>query len=71
MVNLGPKLLQNIEGMQKQVLYYISLCIHKVYDALEWGGGLAILEGCGLGDQLFQLLTLYWYRSTMVVRVSG
>ena len=68
---LRAKLLQNIEVMQKEVLYYILLDIHKVYDALDWGGALKILEGCGVGTQVFQILTLYWHQATMVGRVSG
>ena len=36
LTNLGAKLLQNIEGMQKEVLYDIFVYIHKVYNALDW-----------------------------------
>ena len=71
MANLGAKLLQNIEGMRKEVLYDIFVCIHKVYDVMDWGHALAILEGCGVGPQVFQLLAQYWYRETMVTKVSG
>ena len=49
MANLGTKILQNIEGMRKEFLYDIFLYIHKVYDALDWGHDLAILEGCWVG----------------------
>ena len=71
MANLGAKLLQHIEDMKKEVLYGICVYIHKVYDALEWGSALAIHEGYGMGPQVFQLLTQYWYRATMVMRVNG
>ena len=40
MANLGAKLLQNIEGMHKEVLYDVFVYIHKVYDVLEWGSAL-------------------------------
>ena len=40
MANVGAKLLQYIEGMQKEVLYDIFVYIHKVYDALDWGRAL-------------------------------
>ena len=71
MANLGNKLLQNIEGMRKEFLYDIFVCIHKVYDVMDWGHVLAILEGCGVGPQVFQILTQYWYRTNMAARVSG
>ena len=51
MVNLGPKLLQNIEGMRKEVMYDIFLYIHNVYDSPDWGRALAILEWFGVGPQ--------------------
>ena len=69
MTNLGAKLLQQIEVMRKEVLYDIFLYIHKVYDALDWESALAILEGCGVGPQVFQLLTRYWYWATIVARL--
>ena len=71
MANLGGKLIQNIEGIQKEVLYDIFLYIYKVYYALDWGSALAILEGFGVAPQFFQLLNRYWYRATMVARISG
>ena len=71
MANLGAKLLQNIEGMRKECLYDIFVYMHKVYDVMDWGHALAILEGCGVVPHVFQILTQYWYRSTIVVRVSG
>ena len=71
MAKLGAKLLQNIEGMRKEWLYDTFVCIHKVYDVMDWGHALKILEGCGVGPQVFQLLTQYWYQATMVARVSG
>ena len=71
MAKLGSKILQNIGGMRKDFLYDIFVYIHKVYDALDWGGALKILEGCGVGPQVFQILTLYWHQATMVGRVSG
>ena len=71
MANLGSKILQNIEGMRKEVLYDIFVYIRNIYDALDWGHTLAILEGCGVGTQVFQILIRYWYQATMVVRVSG
>ena len=66
MANLGAKLLQQIEGMRKEVIYDIFVHIHKVYDALDWGRALEILEGCGVVPQVFQLLTRYWYWATTV-----
>ena len=71
MSNLGAKILQNIDGIRKEFLYDIFMYIHKVYDALDCGHTLTILEGCGMGPQVFQLLTRYWYLETMVARVSG
>ena len=71
MAKLGSKILQNIGGMRKDFLYDIFVYIHKVYDALDWGRALEILEGCGVVPQVFQLLTQYWYLATMVARVSG
>ena len=71
MANLGSKILQNIEGMRKELLYDIFVYIHKVYNALEWGRALEILKGCGVFPQVFQLMTQYWYWETMVVSVSG
>ena len=65
MAKLGSKILQNIEGMQKDFIYDIFLYIQKFYDALDWGSALAILEGCGVGPQVFELLTRYWYRATI------
>ena len=52
----------NIEGIHKEVLYGIFVYIHKVYDALDWGRALTIIEGYGVVPQVFQLLTQYWYR---------
>ena len=57
--------------MREEFLYDIFVYIHKVYDTMYWGGALSILEECVVGPQVFQLLTQYWYRATMVVRVSG
>ena len=57
MANLGAKLLQQIEGMKKEVQYDIFVYIHKIYDALDWGSALEIMERCGVGPQDFQLLT--------------
>ena len=71
MSNLGSKLLQKIEGMRKEVLYDIFVYTHKVYDALDWGRSLKILEGCWVVPQVLQLLTRDWYQATMVVRISG
>ena len=45
--------------------------IHKACDTLDQGVALVILEGCGVGPQVFQLLTRYWYWATIVMRVSG
>ena len=59
MAILGGKILQNIEYIQKEVLYDIFLYIHKVYDALDWGRALTLLEGCGVGPQVLQILTQY------------
>ena len=59
MAILGAKPLQNIEGMQKEVLYDIFVYIHKFYDALDWVRALAIPEGCGVGAQVLQILTQY------------
>ena len=61
MANLGSKLLQTIEGMRKEVLYDIFVYTHKVYDALDWGSALEILESCGVVPQVFQILNQYWY----------
>ena len=52
MANLRAKLLQNIQGMWKEVLYDIFVYTHKVYDALDWGFSLEILEGCGVVPQV-------------------
>ena len=38
-------LLQNIEGMHKEVLYGIFVYIHKVYDSHEYGRAQTIIEG--------------------------
>ena len=57
--------------MRNDLLYDIFVYIHKVYDAMDWGHDLAILEGCGVFPQVFQLLTQYWYRETMMESVSG
>ena len=57
--------------MRKEVLYDIFVDIHKAYDTLDRGSSLVILEGCGVGPQVFQLLTRYWYWATIVMRVSG
>ena len=57
MANLGAKILQQIEVMQKDVQYDIFVYIHKVCDALDWGSPLEIMERCGVGPQIFQLLT--------------
>ena len=57
MANLEAKLLQNIDVIWKEVMYDIFVYIHKVYGALDLGRALAILDGCGVGPQVFQLLT--------------
>ena len=57
MANLGAKLLQQNEGMKKEVQYDIFVYIHKVCDALDWGSPLEIMERCGVVPQIFQLLT--------------
>ena len=57
MANLGAKLLQQIEGMKKEVQYDIFVYIHNIYDALDWGSALEIMKRCGVGPQDFQLLT--------------
>ena len=57
MANLWAKTLQQIEVMQKEVQYDIFVYIHKVYDALDWGSPLEIMERYGVGPQVFQLLT--------------
>ena len=55
MANLGANILQNIEDIQKEVLYDIYVYIQKVYDALDWGRALAVLEGWGVGTQVLQM----------------
>ena len=57
MANLGAKLLQQIQVMRKEIQYDILVYIHKVCDALDWGSALEIMERCGVGPQVFQLLT--------------
>ena len=42
--------------MQKEVQYDIFVYIHKVCDALDWESALEIIERCGVGPQVFQLL---------------
>ena len=42
---LEAKILQEIIGMQKEVLYDIFIYIYKSNDALEQGCDLEILEG--------------------------
>ena len=41
---LEAKILQEIMGMQKEVLYEISIDLHKDNDALEQGNALDIME---------------------------
>ena len=56
MANLGAKILPHIEVMQKEVQYNIFVYIHKVCDALDWKSALEIMERCGVGPQVFQIL---------------
>ena len=54
---LGVKLLQQIQVMQKEFQYDIFVYIHKFCNTLDWGSALEIMERCGVGPQVFQLLT--------------
>ena len=57
---LEDKILQEITGMCKKVLYKIFVYIHKYNDTLERGRALEILEGYGVVPQVCRLLTRYW-----------
>ena len=50
------KLLHNIVGMQKEVLYDIFVDTHKYYDAMDWWGYLAILEGYEVLPQVCHIM---------------
>ena len=51
-VTLEVKILQNIAGMCQAVLYKIYFDMHKMYNALDWGCALAILEGYRMVPQV-------------------
>ena len=67
---LEDKILQNIAGLWQDVLYDIFVYLHKDYGVLEQGRDLEILEGYGVGLQVYQLLIYYWDRATMTERES-
>ena len=56
MAALESKLLHNIAGIQKEVMYEIFVDTHKYYDAIDWWGYLAILEGCGVVIQICHIM---------------
>ena len=68
---LEAKLLRKLAALREEVMYMIFLDLHKAYDALERSRCLEILEGCGVGPKVRQLLTSYWHRLPMVARTGG
>ena len=68
---LESKLLHNIVGMQKEVLYEIFVDTQKYYDEMDWWEYLAMLEGYGVVPQVCHIMIWYWYWSTIVERASG
>ena len=53
---LESKLLHNIAGIQKEVLYEIFVDTHKYYDAMDWWGYLEILEGYEVLPQVCHIM---------------
>ena len=53
---LKAKLLQQLSTMREEVLYVISLDLHKAYYALDRDIRLKILEGYGVGTQSCRIL---------------
>ena len=49
----------------------IFLDLTKAYDALDRLWTLEILKGCGVGERVRRLLTVYWEMATMVARAGG
>ena len=54
--SLKAKLLQQLSTMREEVLYVISLDLHKAYYALDRDIRLKILEGYGVGTQSCRIL---------------
>ena len=68
---LEAKLLQQLEALREEVLYFIFLDLHKAYDTLDRSRCLEILEGYSVGPQARGPLKNYWKLLTMVARVGG
>ena len=68
---LEAKLLHQLAAMRGEVLYVIFLDLTKAYDALDRSRSLEILKGCGVGERVRRLLTVYWERKTMVAMAGS
>ena len=68
---LEAKLLQKIVALREEVLYVISLDLHKLYDSLDRSRCLEILEGYDVGPRARRILQTYGRRLTMVARAGG
>ena len=69
-VTFEAKLIQQLAAMREEVLYVIFLDLTKAYAALDRSRSLEIMGGYGVGPSARRLLTTYWRRLTMVVRVG-
>ena len=68
---LDANLLQQLAAMREEVLYVISIDLHKAYYALDRSRFLEILEGYGMGPRSCRLLRTYWGKMTMVAGAGG
>ena len=57
-VTLEAKLIQKLEAMREQVLYFIFLDLHKAYGALERDRFLEILKGYDVGPRAHHILRI-------------
>jgi hypothetical protein len=68
---IEAKLHMQLACAQRKTLYQIFIDLAKVYDTLDRGRTLDILEGYGVGRRIIRLLTNFWAHQLAVARQSG
>ncbi len=68
---IEAKSAQQLTYFELQPFYGVLLDLRKVFDAVDWGHCLMLLEGYGAGPQMIRLSRTYWQDAIMVCHASG
>ena len=63
---LGLNLVKEIDRMDKEPLFLVSIVLCKAYEMVDRGGLLTALEGYSAGPRMCRLMVVFWYQQEVV-----